>query len=234
MTTELPSTTAPGTIEPHAEAPPGPVVTPTRIGIVGSGLVLGSLLVAAMLIWRPWGERDEFGYDAVQPIRGDAWTGTLVDSFGLALVAITVSVATCVLVRGRGRRWADVGAVVTTVGGIAFAMGGFARGAVGWLATADQVPASGGAEVLRLVEDEPMHLMAVAMAGFLLFTLGTLALAVAWWRSAAVPRWLPITLIVLTVGQFSGINDRPLDVLQVVVMGVFVCFGGFFLTRTAD
>jgi len=197
-------------------------------------MAIGSLMVAAMLIWRPWGERNEFGYDAVQPIRDDAWIGTLVDAFGLCLVAITVSIATCILVRGRGRRWADVGAVVTILGGIAFAMGGFARGAVGWLATSDQIPVPAGTEMLRLVEDEPTHLMAVVMAGFLLFTLGTLALAVSWWRSAVVPRWLPVALIVLTIAQFSGIDDRLLDVLQVAVMGVFVCFAVLFLSRADD
>jgi hypothetical protein len=230
MTTDLPSaTTSPGRPATDEDLPAS--MGTARVRIVGAGLGFGAAAIAAMLVWKPWGERDELGYDAVRPIRDHAWTGTTVDAFAFALVSVTLAVATCALVRRRGRHWADVGAVVTVVGGIAFAMGGFARGAVVWLATADQVPADAGATVLQLVEDEPGHLMALAMAGFLLYTLGTLALTVAWWRSRVVPRWLTVALVVFTVAQFSGIDDRPLDLVQVACMGVLVCFAVFFVGR---
>lgn len=211
----------------------GPPTSRARILIIGSGLALAAATVAVLLGWLPWGERNEFGYEAIAPIRDTAWLGILLDGLAMGVLAITVSLATCLLASGRGARWADVGAVVTIIGGLAFAMGAFARGAVSWFATAEAVGADAGSTVLTLVQDqEPGRLTLVAMAGFLLITVGTLVLAVAWWRSRTVPRWLPVTLAVLTVAQFTGFDGRALDVLQILLMVVFIVFAVIFVIRT--
>jgi hypothetical protein len=55
------------------------------------------------------------------------------------------------------------------------------------------------------------------MAGFLLFTLGSLVLMGALWRARSVPRWLPVAYLVLTVGVF-GLGGVVLNVVQAVQM----------------
>ena len=233
MTIDRPMTTGVPEAPPTSSGDrPDSGVSRARVFIVGGGLAAGAATVAALLVWLPWGERNEFSYQGVAPIRDTAWLGILLDALAMGVLAITVSLATCLLTSGRGRRCADVGAVVTVLGGLAFAMGAFARGAVSWFATADQVGGAAGSRMLALVQEEPTRLMLVAMAGFLLFTVGILVLAVAWWRCRAVPRWLPITLAVLTVGQFTGLEGRALDVLQILVMAVLIVFAVVFVTRT--
>ncbi len=125
MTTEQTATTAqrsPNGPEPGPSgsgADPGPA----RVNIVASALALGAITVAGMLAWRPWGDRDAFGYDDIEPLRDNAWVGTLADGFAFAVTAIALSLVTCHLVRARGSRWATTGAVITSLAGIAFAMG---------------------------------------------------------------------------------------------------------------
>lgn len=203
----------------------------TRTLLIGGGLLISALTVAGLLLWLPWGERNGFGYDSIAPIRDTAWLGIALDGFAFGLLTITASLATCMLAPGRGRRWAEVGAVVTIIGGLAFAMGAFARGAVSWFASDPTLGADAGRTLLALVEDEPARLLMVAMVGFLLVTVGMLVLAVAWWRSRSVPRWLPIALAVLTVAQFTVFEGRALDVLQILVMLVFAAFAIAFMRR---
>lgn len=215
---------------PAIEAPGRPP-SRTRTVLVGGGLLISALAVAGLLLWLPWGERNDFGYDSIAPIRDTAWLGIALDGFAFGLLAITASLATCMLAPARGRRWAEVGAVVTIVGGLAFAMGAFARGAVSWFASDPALGADTGRTLLALIEGEPGRLLLVAMAGFLLVTVGMLVLAVAWWRSRSVPRWLPIALAALTVAQFTVFEGRALDVLQILVMLVLAAFAIAFLRR---
>lgn len=208
-----------------------PSTSRSRVVMIGTGLTLAAATVAGLLAWLPWGERNEFSHEAIAPIRDTAWLGILLDGLAVGVLAITVSLATCLLAPGRGRRWAEVGAVVTIIGGLAFAMGAFARGALSWFATAEVVDAETGAAMLTLVQEEPGRLMIVAMAGFLLVSVGSLVLAGAWWRSRSVPRWLPITLVLVTLAQFTVFDGRALDVLQILVMLVFVVFAMVFMRR---
>jgi hypothetical protein len=68
---------------------------------------------------------------------------------------------------------------------------------------------------MTYVLDNPGHVMGAQMAGFLLYTLGTLLLMGALWRARAVPRWLPIGFLVLTVGLFA-VDGVVLNVVQAV------------------
>jgi hypothetical protein len=208
---------------PPTSSPTSPIgISPGRARIVAVALAIGSVAVAAMLVWRPWGERNATGYGDMAPIRDNLWAGILIDSTGYAVVAITLALATCLLVQHRGSRWANTGAVLTMLGGVLFAMGQFGHAVLGWFATSKAISTEAGKALVSYADDNPVRVMLPVMAGFLLVAVGMLALAVALLRSHAVPQWLPISMIVLTVAQFGPIPNRVLDFLQVAIMGVFV------------
>ena len=85
-----------------------------------------------------------------------------------------------------------------------------------------------GATFIAFIKHNPAHLVVIDVVGFLSLTLGLLLLAVALWRARSVPRWLPITLLVLLVAQFAAPN-RVLDVVQAALMAVAVVIGVFYL-----
>jgi hypothetical protein len=223
----------------HSASPPASGTTPADLGtspartrIVAVTLAVAAVAEAAMLVWRPWGERNATGYGDMAPIRDNLWTGILIDATAFALVAISLALATCLLVQHRGSRWANTGAVFTVLGGVLFAMGEFGHAVLGWFATSKAISAEAGKALITYADDNPVRVMAPVMAGFLLVAIGMLLLAIAQLRSHAVPRWLPISLIVLTVAQFGPIPNRALDFLQVVVMGVLVCLAGVLFDRS--
>ena len=60
--------TASGTRPEHLGA------SPARVRIVAVALAVAAVAEAAMLIWRPWGERNATGYGDMAPIRDNLWT----------------------------------------------------------------------------------------------------------------------------------------------------------------
>jgi len=70
------------------------------------------------------------------------------------------------------------------------------------------------------------------MAGFLLFTLGSIALFIALIRARTVPLWLPITFFVLVVAQFTPVSSRVLDFIQVALMALLVVLAWMFQRET--
>jgi hypothetical protein len=201
--------------------------------LVAGALALGALIVAALLVVRPWGERDEFGYDDVAPIRDDAWAGIVADGLALAIVAVTLSIAVCSLAPRRGRVWATVGAALTTIGGIVFASGAAALATVLWYATDEAtVPADVGTDLVKLIADgDASHATVLQMAGFLAYTVGTLALSVALLRAGTVTKWLPIAFIVTTITQFAPVPARVLDFVQVGAMALLVVLAVLFARK---
>lgn len=205
-----------------------PVRTHPRT-LVAIGLAVGAAAVASVLLWHPWETRDRFGYADLAPIRDAMWQAIVVDATGFAVVAVTLSIAVCALARARGAVWATVGAAVTTLGGIVYAMGAFGFAAIIWYATeTDAVSVADGTRLLDHAVDHPEHGMVLQMAGFLFFTIGSLVLSVALIRSRAVPRWLPIAFIVLVAAQFTPVPSRVLDFVQVGLMALLVLLAWLF------
>ena len=201
-----------------------------RTMIIGATLAVAAAIVAAVLAFRPWPARNTFDYELLAPIRDSIWTAIVVDALASAAIAITLSLATCLFAQGRGGRIAVIGTFVTTVGGLLFAMGSFGFAGFTWYVTDPVLPAADGARLLDYAVANPDHLMLVSMLGFLVYTLGTLVLAAALFRSGAVPKSLPIALIAGTVAQF-GFSDRALDIVQIVLMGVLVVVGLLLMRR---
>jgi hypothetical protein len=192
-----------------------------RTAIVSATLALGAVAVALIVLWQPWGERDALSYAEIQPHRDAAWLGTMVDGLAIAAIGVTLGLVVCRLVAGRGAALATIGAVLTGVGGVAFAAGMISFGSFAWYATdpAAVAPDAGDA-MMTYVVDKPGHMMATQMAGFLLFTVGSLLLMGALWRARAVPRWLPIAYLALTVGLFvlGGVAMNVVQAAQTLLL----------------
>ena len=179
-----------------------------RHRVVAAGLGLGAVVLAGLLVTTPWGERNAIGYDDIAPLRDPAWAGMFADSLAFAVVAITASLVVLAQVRTRGRVLGLVGAVAAFLGGVLFAMGSYAFAAFAWYATSNAVPPNSGRALMAYSADHPEHLRAPAMAGFLLYTIGSLLLSAALIRGRAVPVAGPVAFIVLTLAQFLPIPGR--------------------------
>jgi hypothetical protein len=192
-----------------------------RAAIVSTVLALGAVTVAVIVLWQPWGERDALSYDDLAPHRDGAWLGSLVDGLAIAAIGVTLAIAVCRLAPKRGAALATIGGVLTGIGGIAFSVGMFAFGSLAWYATSPEaVQPEAGEALMAYVNDNPGHVLLPQMIGFLLFTVGSLLLMGALWRSRSVPRWLPVAYLVLTVGLFvlGGVVMNVVQAAQTLLL----------------
>jgi hypothetical protein len=195
-----------------------------RTRVAAAALAASTATVAALLATTPWGDRlnssaDEvLSYDKLLDVRGAAWSSMLVDSFAYAVIGLTVGLGVLHLVGSKGRVAALVGAVLTTAGGILFAMGGAAFASVVWFITADGLEDGAGQSLVDYANDHLGHLMGIDIAGFVVTTVGSLVLAVALIRARAVPVPAVVTYLLLTVVQFVGLPGRVLDFVQIAMM----------------
>jgi hypothetical protein len=212
-------------------------VTATRIRIVAGALAASALTIAGLLVTTPWGDRydssaDEvLAYDRLGPVRDGAWAGMLADGIAFAVLGLCLGIVVCHLVRERGRVAALVGAAVTTVGGICFAMGGFAFATLTWFASG--IAEDDGRALVAYANDNTLHMLGASMAGFLLFTLGGLVLAGALFRARAVPAAGLAAYVLLVLAQFTPLPGRALDFLQIAMMALFVALAVRVVRRTA-
>jgi hypothetical protein len=189
-----------------------------RIRLVAAALAAASATLAALVLTHPWGERldssaDEIlSYDLIVENHANAWPAMLVDVFAFGVIAVCLAIGVAHLVRGRGRTVATVGAVLVVAGGILSAMGSFAFATVIYFA--GNLPEGPGLELVDIANDDVAHLLGVEMAGFLLFTLGSLVLAGALVRSMAVPRLFVALFVLLTIGLFAGLSGAAMDSVQ--------------------
>jgi len=199
-----------------------------RATIVSAVLAVAAVTIAVVVLWQPWGERDHLSYADIEPHRDAAWLGTLLDGLAFAAVGIALGIAVCRLVpAARGAALATVGALLSGLGGVAFCAGMVSFGSLAWYATDPAaVPVDAGTSFMTYVVDNPGHVLGAQMAGFLLYTIGGLLLMGALWRARAVPRWVPIAYLVLTVGLFGlggvAMNiDQALQTLTVLPVAYY-------------
>ncbi len=210
--------------------------TRTRVRVVAGALVVAATTTAVLLITTPWGDRydssadDVLSYDKLAAVRDGAWAGMLADGLAFAVVGITLGMITCHLAPGRGRVPALIGAVLTTLGGICFAMGGFAFATLTWFASG--IAEDDGRALVDYANDNPLHLLGATMAGFLLFTVGGLVLASALYRARAVPAVGISAYVLLVLAQFTPLSGRAIDCVQIAMMALFVALAVSVLRRT--
>jgi hypothetical protein len=201
-----------------------------RIRTVAVALAAGAVTSAGLLAAQPWGDRldtsadDVLAYDTLQEVRGAAWAGMLVDGFAYAVVAVTVGLAVVHLAPSRGRVAALVGAVLTTAGGILFAMGAGAFATFSWFATAPGLSEGAGRSLVDYANGQVPHLLGPNMAGFAVYTLGSLVLAAAVIRARAVPLAAVALFVLGTLAQF--VLPEGNDVLDYVQIGQMVLLVG--------
>jgi hypothetical protein len=207
-------------------------VNRARVAIVAVVLTVAAIALAVTVLWQPWGERDALGYADLAPHRDAAWLGALIDGLSFAALGITLGIAVCLLAPARGAVLANVGAVLTGFGGLAFCAGMVSFGSFAWYATnTDAISVESGTALMTYIENNPAHILGPQMAGFLLATLGSLVLMGALWRARAVPRWLPIAYLVLTIGVFAT-DGVVLNVIQ-AAQTLLVIPVAYYAYRTA-
>ena len=202
-----------------------------RVRIISASLAISAAVVAMVLFFRPWQARNSFAYADLAPVRDAIWTAIFIDALAFSILAISVALSVALVASGRGARIANVGAAVTIAGGLLFAMGAFAFVALMWLVTDPAIlPAADGARMLEAAMNDGVHVVLPQALGFLLYTAGTVILAAALFRSRAIPRWLPIAIVVATLLQFA-VHDRALDFVQIGAMVLWIVLAGYLFVR---
>ncbi|WP_328328430.1 hypothetical protein OHA70_03505 [Kribbella sp. NBC_00382] len=180
--------------------------SPRRVGYVALALALTALAaIPGGLLWpEPSGSGHTYSYADIQPHRA-LWWGLLVGlAANLVINVPAQALLTVLLVRARGAAWATVGGIIMWIGTALYAVGVGGWASAYYFATAPGVDPS----VIERVNDDPAHIFAVMISGSLLVALGTVIQAVGLWRSAAVPRWIPVlwlTIVATFVVSGNGV-----------------------------
>jgi hypothetical protein len=203
-----------------------------------AALAASAATVAVLLATKPWGDRldsssDDFlVYDKLLDVRDAAWVSMLVDGFAYAVIGVTLGLGVLHLARARGRVAALVGAALTTVGGILFAMGAGSFATFAWFATADGQPDGAGRSLVDYANDHVGHVVGADMAGFVTFTVGSLVLTAALIRARAVPVLAAVVFILLTLAQFvMPAGHDILNYLQIAQMVMLIGFAAVLWRR---
>jgi hypothetical protein len=221
---------------------PGPETTGSSgagpLRVAAAALAVSAVTVAALLATTPWGNRLDSGadevlnYDDLVQVRASAWPSAFTDAFAWAVIGVVIGLGTLHLARSRGRNVALVGAVLSTAGGILFAMGGAAFATFSWFATAPGLGKGAGRSLVDYANEHVGHVIASNIAGFILFSLGTFVLSAALIRARAVPLPAAVAFLLLTFAQFAGLPGRAMDLLQIALM-VFLLGFAVVLWRRA-
>jgi hypothetical protein len=209
-----------------------------RVRVVAAALAASALTVAGLLVTTPWGDRlnsgadDIVSYDDLRSVRDAAWTSMLVDAFAFGVIGLCLALGTAHLVRTRGRLPALVGGLLTTAGGICFAMGGAAFATFTWFASSSGLSEEAGRSLVDYGNDHPGHMIGTTLVGFGLYTLGTLVLAVALLRARVVPVVGLVGYVLLTFAQFAPLPGRGIDYLQIAMMLVLAAYAALVWRRS--
>lgn len=120
----------------------------------------------------------------------------------------------------RGRALATVAAAMCIVGYASNALSQTLWGYLLWFASAPSVDLAAGAAVVEA--SEQASLPATLLVSFFsvpLFALGSVLLTVALWRSGAVPRWVPVAIVVAGFGG-AAFPTGPVNLLTGAVTTV--------------
>jgi hypothetical protein len=176
-----------------------------RLALLFAAIVVTSTSAFALSFvsfLHPIGSGDELlpDYAAIAPHRDYLWAFFTIAGVQLIVGACAAALATLLLARDRGARWATAGSAVVWLGAAIYGVGIGGWAAVSYFATDPE--ALGPATARRLVasvNDDAAHMVAVPVGGAVLVALGSLMLAVALWRARTVPRWVPAIGAISTV-----------------------------------
>lgn len=208
-----------------AAAPPRVAPAGTgRARVVAVALALGAAANGALSVWQPTGGA-ESAYAIVAPMREAWWAWSVVGGLlGIAVLAVALSLAACLLAPDRGAGWATAGAVLTTLGGLA-AYGGVAADGIlyAYLTDPAVVDPAAATPIVAAIAADPSG-DALLLPAYLLFIAGSLVLALALWRARTVPRWLTATFAALNV--LGVLIPEPRLLLDTVNVGYAATMAG--------
>lgn len=210
------------------------VSTATRLRLLGVTLGLTAVVAAAGgLLWpEPEGGGETYAYGDIAPDR-ELWWALLGGLAVVGVVNVTLqALATMLLVRERGSRWATVGGALMWVG-----IAAQATGVAGWASayyypTDPALPQAVGTAVVEAANDDTRHLFAFLVLGALLVVLGTVLQCVGLLRGRVVPRWVPVALL-FTVLTFVVPGSGALGLVTGVPMAAGAVGLGYFVWREA-
>jgi hypothetical protein len=185
-------------------------------------LTLGATAVAAAVGGVLWpdaegGGAETYSYAGIAPQR-DLWWGLLGALAVVGIVNVTLqALATMLLVRSRGSLWATVGGALMWVGIACQAVGVAGWASAYYYPTDPSLDQAIGSAVVEAANNDQAHLFAFLVPGAFLVVLGTVLQCVGLLRSHAVPRWVPVALLV-TVLTFVVPGDGALGLLTSVPM----------------
>jgi hypothetical protein len=181
-------------------------------GIRGRALLFTVILVTSVSAFglsvvsfaKPIGEGDGMpDFAAIAPNRAYVWAFFLVAGVQLVVGASAAALAAWLLASDRGARWATVGGSLVWLGAAIYGVGIGGWATVYYFAT--DPTALDPAAATRLVDhvNDAGRTLGVPIGGALLVALGSLLLAVAVWRAATVPRWVPIVGALSTLATLA-------------------------------
>jgi hypothetical protein len=187
---------------PIAAAPAGPLdreIHPLRAALLLAGPVL---LFVGYALHPDMSEDAGLALAEVAAGRGLYLGAKLMVAFGsLLMVALVWAIRDRSGV-GRGRALLTIGATLTAIGMAANALSQAVWGYLLWFLTAPTIDPAAGAEIAGVVQTTAVESLAALPISFLsvpLFAIGLLLLAAGLWRSRTVPRWVPVTIVVIDV-----------------------------------
>jgi hypothetical protein len=179
---------------------------------------------------KPIGEGDGFpDYAAIAPMRGYVWAFFVVAAVQMIIGACAGALAAWLLAPGRGARWATVGGSFVWLGAAIYGVGIGGWAAIYFYGTdpAALDPATAG-RLIDHVNDDTARMLAVPIGGALLVALGSLVIAVALWRAATVPRWVPalgalsaVATIVLPPDTAAGLVGEAVSSVSTIAIGYY-------------
>jgi hypothetical protein len=197
-----------------------------QVGLLFVAIVITSVAVLIVSLFFPaTGESGWLTFATVQPHREFIWWFLTLAGVNIVVTVVPVSLASVLLTRARGWRWATAGAAIAIVGAAFYAVGVGGWAMVYFFATnssaLDPATASG---FIESVNDD-LRLFGAAGGGALAVALGALMVAIGLWRSGNVPKWLPvlmvigtgITLIVPIEGVVGAMVEAPSAISSVLI-----------------
>lgn len=197
--------TTPDKNDPAAEtrSPAAPAGWPGP-GVAGPfALMAGAVLAAVgMALHLPAMAEDEGLVRAIAEDLSQWLASHLLMSFGMGLVAIGAATAVR-LVRGRGGRLVQVGAVTTSLGALTLALSDMAHGAVSF-AVVERVDAAASLQIHEAYFSHPAIL--ALNVGPLVLPLGMLILGAGLLRSRVAPRWSGVAIMLSPIAIHAGFS----------------------------
>ena len=195
-------------------------------------LVIGTVLRAAFFLWHPPFGTDFYDYEQMQPW-ADSWYlfHMWVGAPGFAVLFVGLAAITATMTVRRGNLLAVIGGVIAAAGGLLFAFGLAAEGALwGWALDPSVIDPEAGAALLRGVETGPsLTTLMLVVAGTVVMPVGVLLQLIALGVSRTVPVWLPIVTVVILLLALLPVPQ--LDGPRVILESIALLAIGFFAVR---